>query len=140
MIDHDRQIHFASEVTSVAEPESFSLIVPDVRMTLAHRVRPDRGSRPLLVRHWFEGELAGRPGRLLVSTSGKVIMDLYVPDRQSEQFSVDLPTLGCLEFYFDADRFTDHLHGEWELRIYSAKSESIAKMLGLIRDEDLMVD
>lgn len=105
------------------------LEVPDVRMTLAHRVSPLRGTRSVMARHWFYGGVAVAPSRLIASSTGLVVLDVSRPRQPHGILDIELPTPGCLELHLDAERCTDHLHGYWELRIFSGRAEQIAHLL-----------
>lgn len=109
----------------------FALQLTDVRMTLAHRVLPQRGCLPVLARHWFRGSVAVSSSRMLISSAGLVVMELSVPSPSShEHLSIELPTPACLELMIDADYCTRQLHGHWELRLYTGEAERLARYLG----------
>lgn len=114
---------------TAAEESLYWLEVPDVRMTLAHRVSPLRGIRAVMARHWFHGSVAVAPSRLIASSTGLIVLDVIRPRQPDGFLELELPTPGCLELHLDAERCTDHLHGYWELRIFSGQAEQIARLL-----------
>lgn len=105
------------------------LEVADVRMTLAHRVTPLRGTRAVMARHWFHGVVAVSSSRLIASSAGLIVLDIIRPRQPAGFLELEMPTPGCLELHVDAERCTDHLHGYWELRIFSGRAEEIADLL-----------
>ncbi len=123
--------------TSVVQSQSYPgmaestywLEVPDVRMTLAHRVSPLWGSRAVMARHWFHGGVAVAPSRLIASSTGLIVLDINRPRPPNGYLELEMPTPGCLELHLDAEHCTDHLHGYWELRIFSGRAEQIAHLL-----------
>ncbi|TCK08619.1 hypothetical protein [Marinobacterium mangrovicola] len=115
--------------TPAMDESVYWLEVPDVRMTLAHRILPLRGTRAVMARHWFHGGVAVAPSRLIASSAGLIVLDVIRPRQPKGLLELELPTPGCLELHVDAERCTDHLHGYWELRIFSGRAGEIADLL-----------
>ncbi len=107
----------------------FSLLDTDVRMTLSHRVAPYRGLRPVLVRHWFSGTLAARPGHLAVTSGGLLILNLQLQGGDRADYRCEQPTPACLELVFDGERCSDQLHGIWQLRLFTHRATSLRELI-----------
>lgn len=126
-------MHISKRATRISERDTgpFAIQLADVRMTLGHRVVPQRGYRSVLTRHWFKGGVAASSSRLMISSAGMVVMELMVPPATTHGYlNITLPNPACLELIVDADYCTRQLHGIWELRLYTGEAERIARYLG----------